>query len=407
MNIRVDLNAPIRDGTEVVFRSPVDCSQITGLIVYYNGESKEFALADAHGNNVGDIDHLFAENVVVKVILDVTTGMAFVQNADTNAYLENRINGVDLTLPQDLTKEQKAQARDNIGAMQNGAANSNLDMSGYDIEWVRNVYMIARNSSHYIYIGCSGAVTDADDFSHAIFNMSDELSHDVVIRGVADGIGDKDAATVGQLNAAAGNIEATLTTQQKQISANTAGLEEQAKALETHGQAITDLTASKGFVRLAETVLTEDANEIMWTQGENGEKLSDYKDFFIHWVGKFDKEVGSEAWVCRANNGGLYFGYIFLKKVTTMQGFWWHIEELCSDDTYTTWKTTLPNAMLTQYKGDFDYDNQGLSGASQQLRGILTCRDSSSKIEHLRFGSLATGAKMVAGSKAVLYGRKR
>ena len=94
MNIRVDLNTPIFDGTEVVFRSPVDCSQVTGLKVYYDGGSQEFAFADAHGNNVGDIDHLFAENVVVKVILDVTTGMAFVQNADTNAYLEGRFNGL-------------------------------------------------------------------------------------------------------------------------------------------------------------------------------------------------------------------------------------------------------------------------------------------------------------------------
>lgn len=96
MNIRVDLNTPIKDGTEVVFRSPVDCSQITGLIVYVtengNTTSQEFALADAHGNNVGDIDHLFAENVVVKVILDVAHGMAFVQNADTNAYLEGRFD---------------------------------------------------------------------------------------------------------------------------------------------------------------------------------------------------------------------------------------------------------------------------------------------------------------------------
>jgi hypothetical protein len=54
--------------------------------------------ADAHGNNVGDIDHLFAEDVVVKVILDVTKGMAFVQNADTNAYIESTfvktVNGV-------------------------------------------------------------------------------------------------------------------------------------------------------------------------------------------------------------------------------------------------------------------------------------------------------------------------
>jgi hypothetical protein len=98
MNIRVDLTSPITDGTEVVFRSPVDCSQITGLIVYYGEDSKEFVLADAHGNNVGDIDHLFAENVVVKVILDVTHAMAYVQNADTNAYIESTfvksVNGV-------------------------------------------------------------------------------------------------------------------------------------------------------------------------------------------------------------------------------------------------------------------------------------------------------------------------
>ncbi len=100
MNIRVDLNYPIKDGTEVVFRSPVDCSQVTGLKVYYdNGNaSQEFVFADAHGNNVGDIDHLFAENVAVKVILDVTTGMAFVQNADTNAYLEGRFGDIEAAL---------------------------------------------------------------------------------------------------------------------------------------------------------------------------------------------------------------------------------------------------------------------------------------------------------------------
>lgn len=98
MNIIVDFNAPIKDGTAVVFRSPVDCSKVTGLIVKYpaNGRtaSKEFSFADAHGNNVGDIDHLFTENVVVKVILDVTNSMAYVQNADTNAYLEGRFDDI-------------------------------------------------------------------------------------------------------------------------------------------------------------------------------------------------------------------------------------------------------------------------------------------------------------------------
>jgi hypothetical protein len=109
MNIRVDLNYPINDGTEVVFRSPVDCSQVTGLKVYYpeNGAttSREFAFADAHGNNVGDIDHLFAENVAVKVILDVTTGMAFVQNADTNAYLEGRFAELEGMIPKSSSED--------------------------------------------------------------------------------------------------------------------------------------------------------------------------------------------------------------------------------------------------------------------------------------------------------------
>ena len=95
-NIRVDVEYTIVDGSEIKFRSPVDCSAIAGLIVYYPGAdgnttSKVFAIADSHGNNVGDIPHLFAENVVVKVILDVTNGMAFVQNADTNAYLEAQL----------------------------------------------------------------------------------------------------------------------------------------------------------------------------------------------------------------------------------------------------------------------------------------------------------------------------
>ena len=111
MNIRVNLNTNIADGSEVVFRSPADCSQVTGLVIYHTGGKTELAFADAHGHNVGDIDHLFAENAVVKVILDVTAGMAFVQNADTNAYIERTfiksVNGekpdvdgnVNITIP--------------------------------------------------------------------------------------------------------------------------------------------------------------------------------------------------------------------------------------------------------------------------------------------------------------------
>ena len=99
MNVRVDLDSPIRDGVEVVFKSPCDASEVTGLNIYYpvDGvlESQNFAFADANATDVGHIDALFAKDAVVKVILDLDTNMAFVQNADTNAYLESRFADIE------------------------------------------------------------------------------------------------------------------------------------------------------------------------------------------------------------------------------------------------------------------------------------------------------------------------
>ncbi len=93
--IRIDLEAALINGQPLTFQSPADCSQITGLIVYYpdgNGTtSKDFVFVDAHGVDVGSgTISLFAENVLVKVVLDTDQGKAYVQNADTNAYLEGR-----------------------------------------------------------------------------------------------------------------------------------------------------------------------------------------------------------------------------------------------------------------------------------------------------------------------------
>lgn len=94
-NIRVDLSIPIYEGQPITFKSPADCSEVTGLIVYYpendTTSSQTFEFADAHGNNVGSVD-LFATDVLVKVILDTENSKAYVQNADTNAYLEAKFN---------------------------------------------------------------------------------------------------------------------------------------------------------------------------------------------------------------------------------------------------------------------------------------------------------------------------
>lgn len=105
-NIRVDLSSAPINGQTLTFKSPTDCSQVEGLKVYYpegnTTTSKVFEFADAHGNNVGSID-LFAADVLVKVILDTELERAYVQNADTNAYLENRFSALGITATDDGT----------------------------------------------------------------------------------------------------------------------------------------------------------------------------------------------------------------------------------------------------------------------------------------------------------------
>lgn len=102
MNIRVDLNTAIYDGMEVVFKAPCDYAEVVGLTLYYPAgagtASHNFAFADAHANDLAHLDVLFAKDAVVKVILDLSTNKAFVQNADTNAYLEGRFASLPIAI---------------------------------------------------------------------------------------------------------------------------------------------------------------------------------------------------------------------------------------------------------------------------------------------------------------------
>ena len=102
--IRVDLEATVINGQALTFKAPADCSQITGLIIYYpDGSavvSKDFKFVDAHGVDVGSgTVSLFAANALVKVILDTDAAKAYVQNADTNAYLEKRFEDIEKLVP--------------------------------------------------------------------------------------------------------------------------------------------------------------------------------------------------------------------------------------------------------------------------------------------------------------------
>lgn len=97
--IKVSVDYVITDGTILTFRTPCDCTEVTGLTVNYpasqDGEivttSMDFTFSDAHGNTLRGIRNLFMSGVLVSVILDVTKNVAYIQNADSNSYLDGKL----------------------------------------------------------------------------------------------------------------------------------------------------------------------------------------------------------------------------------------------------------------------------------------------------------------------------
>lgn len=94
-NIRIDLNGELMNGHEATFQAPCDCTAITGLIAYYPSgkelKSKTFTFRDAQANDLTGLGNLFAKGAFIKVILDSENGHAYIQNATTDKYLENKI----------------------------------------------------------------------------------------------------------------------------------------------------------------------------------------------------------------------------------------------------------------------------------------------------------------------------
>mgnify|MGYP003292422190 CR=1 FL=1 len=100
-NIRLDLDYPLEDGQSLTFKAPCDCTEVNGIIVYYPtitegasvSTSKVLTFKDTHGNTLTGIGNLFSEGAYVKVVVDTANNFAYIQNADTNGYLENKIDG--------------------------------------------------------------------------------------------------------------------------------------------------------------------------------------------------------------------------------------------------------------------------------------------------------------------------
>ena len=95
--IKVTLNEPLRDGMEVKFQAPCDCTAVTGLTLTYptndgTTTSRSMVFVDAHGNRLTGVGNLFVEGSYIKVLADTTNNVAYIQNADTNSYLEGEFD---------------------------------------------------------------------------------------------------------------------------------------------------------------------------------------------------------------------------------------------------------------------------------------------------------------------------
>lgn len=98
--IKLELDYPIENGMSVTFQAPCDCTAVTGIKVYYPSVTddaittvnKTFTFRDCHLNNLNGLGHLFMAGAYVKAVLDVDNAYAFLQNADTNGLLEQKLN---------------------------------------------------------------------------------------------------------------------------------------------------------------------------------------------------------------------------------------------------------------------------------------------------------------------------
>ena len=86
------------DGMTVVFKAPCGCSEVTGIRV----GGTDFTFRDTHGNDLTGIGNLFDRGALVKATLDTANQFAYIQNADTNGYLERQLKSMKQYLDEKL-----------------------------------------------------------------------------------------------------------------------------------------------------------------------------------------------------------------------------------------------------------------------------------------------------------------
>ena len=130
-NIVVAVDIPIVDGYKLKFRTPCESTMVEGLDVKYpvkNGVGyaiKKFVFKDAHGTELSGVCNLFVSGVMIELLLDVTHSVAYIQNADTNSYLES-VKG-EIARLEESQKQFLSVAGKSIEECEKAAANANKE----------------------------------------------------------------------------------------------------------------------------------------------------------------------------------------------------------------------------------------------------------------------------------------
>lgn len=98
-NVKIMVDGALMDGHRVTFKAPCDCTIVEKLKICYVEEGTQktrlFTMKDTHGNDLTGLGNLFSEGAYVDAILDTNSGVAYLQNAATNKYLEQKMVSTD------------------------------------------------------------------------------------------------------------------------------------------------------------------------------------------------------------------------------------------------------------------------------------------------------------------------
>ena len=260
----------------------------------------------------------------------------------------------------------------------------------------------------------TGVFEKVDNLADVYYNGTPEQWNEIIVRGINEPLV---SATIHF------NYDPTLTTKGYVDEALRNAVDQTYSPESTNaqsGKAVAEALTTVGsndFELIGDLTITEDVAEVVWNTTDSGEPLTNYKDFFIYFLGNFTA-TENKALYCRANGGGLYFMWLSFSKSTNIRGFWIMIEELIETDkieaypnhaTYKgtkMYKTTFPNGLLGNVREE-GLTTQGLADNNRALYSDFTIGAINEPIEKLHIGQTTSATSIFAsGSRFLLFGRK-